>query len=207
LKLYAELPGRRLAQLALDVVLVAVVALSLWAGREMYELVELLSGPGRSVEQAGSGFAGAIDRFADRIGGLPGVGGDLREPLDSVSGAGRTLERAGRSQQEVVHRLALALGLVVAGFPIMLVVAVYLPRRARWVREASAAARLRRADAANLHLFALRAAANRSYRALRRVSADPAGDLERGEYAALAVLELRMLGLRLDRGTPQAARS
>jgi hypothetical protein len=206
-KLYAELPRRRLAQLALDALLVAAVVLALWAGREMYDLVSLLAGPGHSVEQAGSGFAGAIDRFADRIGRLPGVGGDLRQPLDSVSGAGRTLERAGRAQQQAVHKLALALGLTVAGFPILLLLAVYLPRRASWVREATAAARLRRADGANLHLFALRAAANRSYHQLRRASADPAGDLERGRYAALAALELRTLGLRVDRAALEAAGS
>jgi len=206
-KVYAELPGRRLGQLALDVLLVGAVALAVWAGRETYDLVSLLAGPGQSVEQAGNGFAGAMDRFADRIGTLPGVGGDLREPLDSVSGAGRTLERAGRRQQEVIHELGVALGAVVAGFPITLLLAAYLPWRTRWVREASAAARLRRVGASDLRLFALRAATNRSYRQLRRASADPAGDLERGEYRALATLELRALGLRADRGGLQAAGS
>src|SRR6266545_2319456 len=63
--------------------------------------------------------------------------------------------------------------------------------------EATAASRLRRdLSGGDLGLFALRAIANRPLRELRRASPDPVADLQRGDYGALAALELRALGLR-----------
>jgi hypothetical protein len=57
------------------------------------------------------------------------------------------------------------------------------------------AARLRD-DRADLHLFALRAVANRPLRQLHRVTPDPAGALAAGDYEGLAALELNALGLK-----------
>ena len=99
------------------------------------------------------------------------------------------------TQQEVVHQLALWLGVLVAAVPIIALLLVWLPRRISWAREAGAASRLR-LDGADLELFALRAVANRSLRDLHRVTPDPAGALRAGEHHALADLELRALGLR-----------
>ncbi|HZD02256.1 MAG TPA: hypothetical protein VFA46_19315 [Actinomycetes bacterium] len=79
----------------------------------------------------------------------------------------------------------------------MAVVAVWLPGRVRWIREASAASHLRRDAAATyLGLLAIRAVANRPLRQLRQASLDPIADLRRGDYQALAAVELRALGLR-----------
>jgi hypothetical protein len=108
---------------------------------------------------------------------------------------GQTLADAGATQQEVVHQLALWLGVLVAAVPIIALLLVWLPRRVAWAREAGAASRLR-LDGADLELFALRAVANRSLRDLHRVTPDPAGALRGGEFEALADLELRALGLR-----------
>jgi hypothetical protein len=99
------------------------------------------------------------------------------------------------AQQEVVHQLALWLGVVVAAVPVVALLLVWLPHRVTWAREAGAAGRLR-LDGADLELFAIRAVANRPLRQLHQVSPDPAGDLRAGEYEALAELELRALGLR-----------
>ena len=123
------------------------------------------------------------------------VGGELQDPFGRLAGVGRTLAAAGVTQQEVVHQLALWLGVVVAVVPIVALLLVWLPRRVSWAREAGAASRLRM-DGADLELFAIRAVANRPLRDLHRVTPDPAGDLRAGEYQALADLELRALGLR-----------
>jgi hypothetical protein len=195
-KLYAELPGLRARQLALDLVVVLAIGLCVLGGRGVHDLVDLLAGPGRTIQDAGTGFADSIDRFGDGIGRIPGVGDELRTPLDSVAGAGERLEQAGRDQQQVVHRLALVLGLVVAGIPILVVLAAWLPRRVRWMREASAAHRLRRTESGSLALFAFRAVANRPLGELRRATPDPGAALERGDWDALAALELRALGLK-----------
>src|SRR4051812_37649451 len=181
--------------------MVLAVAGCLWAGRETFRVVELLAGPGERIERAGTGFAGSVDRIGDRVDDLPGIGDALRAPFDAVAGAGQELESAGQAQQEVVRRLALILGLVTGGLPILVVALFYLPGRGRWARDASDAAALRSAGPRSLALFAHRAVANRPLRELRRASDDPGGDLERGDYDALAALELRALGLRTP-GTP-----
>ena len=195
MKLYAETPGLRTRQLVRDLAVLAWMAAWVAAGVALYRLVEKLAVPGARVEQAGSSFAGDIAEIQQKVGRLPVVGGELQDPFGRLAGVGRTLAAAGVTQQEVVHQLALWLGVVVAVVPIVALLLVWLPRRVSWAREAGAASRLRM-DGADLELFAIRAVANRPLRDLHRVTPDPAGDLRAGEYQALADLELRALGLR-----------
>jgi hypothetical protein len=194
-KLYAETAGLRARQLLGDLATLAWTAAWVAAGLTLYRLVERLAVPGARVEQAGSDFAGDVAEIQQRIGRVPVVGDQLQGPFGRLAGTGRTLAEAGATQQEVVHQLALWLGVVVAAVPVVTLLLVWLPRRVAWAREAGAASRLRM-DGADLELFAIRAVANRPLRELRRVSADPAGALRAGEHHALADLELRALGLR-----------
>jgi hypothetical protein len=194
-KLYAETARLRARQLLGDLATLAWTAAWVAAGLTLYRLVERLAVPGARVEQAGSDFAGDVAEIQQRIGRVPVVGDQLQGPFGRLAGTGRTLAEAGATQQEVVHQLALWLGVVVAAVPVVTLLLVWLPRRVAWAREAGAANRLRM-DGADLELFAIRAVANRPLRELRRVSADPAGALRAGEHQALADLELRALGLR-----------
>jgi hypothetical protein len=194
-KLYAETARLRARQLLGDLGVVAWVALWVAAGIALYRLVEQLAVPGRTLEQAGDAFAGDIGAIQERVGRIPAVGDDLEEPFGRLGEVGRTLAEAGVTQQEVVHQLALWLGVVVAAVPVVALLLVWLPHRLAWAREAGAASRLR-LGGANLELFAIRAVANRSLRELHRVTPDPAGALRAGEFDALAELELRALGLR-----------
>jgi hypothetical protein len=194
-KLYAETARLRARQLLGDLGVVAWVALWVAAGIALYRLVEQLAVPGRTLEQAGDTFVGDIGAIQERVGRIPAVGDDLEEPFGRLGGVGRTLAEAGVTQQEVVHQLALWLGVVVAAVPVVALLLVWLPRRLAWAREAGAASRLR-LGGANLELFAIRAVANRSLRELHRVTPDPAGALRAGEFDALAEVELRALGLR-----------
>jgi hypothetical protein len=205
MKLYAETAGLRARQLVGDLLVLAWTAGWLLAARELYRLVEQLAAPGRAVEAAGTSFATDVGEVQRTVGRIPVVGGELREPFGRLGGVGRTLADAAATQQQVVHELALWLGVVVAAVPVVALLLVWLPRRVGWAREATAASGLRR-DPADLELFALRAVANRPLRQLRRVTADPAGALRAGDYAGLAALELRALGLRparSGRGAPQ----
>ena len=195
MKLYAETARLRARQLLGDLATLAWTAAWVAAGLTLYRLVERLAVPGARVEQAGSDFAGDVAEIQQRIGRVPVVGDQLQGPFGRLAGTGRTLAEAGATQQEVVHQLALWLGVVVAAVPVVTLLLVWLPRRVAWAREAGAASRLRM-DGADLELFAIRAVANRPLRELRRVSADPAGALRAGEHQALADLELRALGLR-----------
>ena len=195
MKLYAETAGLRARQLLGDLAVLAWTAAWVWAGLTLYRLVEKLAVPGARLEQAGGGFAGDVAEIQQKVGRLPVVGGDLQGPFGRLAGVGRTLADAGATQQQVVHQLALWLGVLVAAVPIAALLVAWLPRRVGWMREAGAASRLRLAGA-DLELFAFRAVANRPLRELRRVTPDPAGALRSGDYEALADLELRSLGLR-----------
>jgi hypothetical protein len=194
-RLYAETAGLRARQLLGDLAVLAWTAAWVAAGIALYRLVEKLAVPGQRVEQAGSTFAGNVAEIQQTIGRVPVVGDQLKAPFGRLAGTGQTLADAGVTQQEVVHQLALWLGVAVAAVPVVALLLAWLPGRVSWVREAGAASRLR-LDGADLELFAIRAVANRPLRQLHRVSPDPAGDLRAGEYEALADLELRALGLR-----------
>jgi hypothetical protein len=195
MKLYAETAWLRTRQLAGDLLVLAWTAGWVLAGRALYRLVERLAAPGQAVERAGTAFAGDVGEIQETVGRIPVVGGELRDPFGRLGGVGRTLAEAGTTQQQVVHDLALWLGVLVAAVPIAALLVVWLPRRVAWAREAGAASRLRR-DGADLELFALRAVANRPLRELHRVTSDPTGALRAGDYTGLAALELRALGLR-----------
>jgi len=195
-KLYAETAGLRARQVLVDLAVVAWTAAWVWAGVTLYRLVEKLAVPGARLEQAGGGFAGDVAEIQQKVGRVPVVGNELQGPFGRLAGVGQTLADAGATQQQVVHQLALWLGVLVAAVPIVTLLLAWLPRRVTWAREAGAASRLRLAGA-DLELFALRAVANRPLRQLRRVTPDPAGALRAGDYEALADLELRALGLRV----------
>ena len=199
MKLYAETAGLRARQLLGDLAVVAWTALWVWAGLTLYRLVEKLAVPGERLEGAGALLAGDVAEIQQRVGRIPVVGNELQGPFGRLAGVGKTLADAGATQQAAVHQLALWLGVVVAAVPIVALLLAWLPRRVAWAREAGAASRLR-LDGADLELFAIRAVANRSLRELHRVTPDPARALRAGEFAALADLELRALGLRAGPG-------
>jgi hypothetical protein len=87
----------------------------------------------------------------------------------------------------------------VAAIPILIALAVYLPPRWRFVREATAGRRF--VDSSDdLDLFALRALTRQPLHRLARICDDPAGAWRRGEQEVvreLAALELRDSGLEV----------
>jgi hypothetical protein len=192
---YASTPALRSRQVTADLVLALWVLAWTWVGRGLHRAVSTLAAPGRELEEAGAGLQGGLSGAAERVGGVPGLGGRLRDPLDVAAGAGDALARAGVAHQDAVATLALVVSIVVAGMPVLWAVSSWLPGRLAWRREAHAAGRLR----ADVDLLALRAAASAPLTALAGLGPDPvtrwrAGDAEAGR--ALAALELRRLGLR-----------
>jgi hypothetical protein len=130
---------------------------------------------------------------------MPVVGGEVAAPFDQMSSASRGLAAAGSRQVTIVHRIAWTLGLSVALIPILIVGIFYVPRRWRFVKEATAGARLL-GSAAALDLFALRALTRQPLHRLAEVSADPARAWHVRDpevIAALAALELQECGLAM----------
>lgn len=197
MKLYGETRFFRLRQITTDVALVIWIIVWIRVGIFMKRLFDKLAGPGETIAGAGESFSSTMRDVGERMAEIPAFGEALQSPFDSAADAGLRLQEAGQSQQDLVHRIAWWLGFLFACIPIVLVLIRYLPARLSWIREATAAHRLR-IDAADLQLFALRAITNRPLHELRRACKDPAAAFAEGDYAPLARFELASLGLSLD---------
>lgn len=199
MKLYAELPARRLRQVAADAALAAWAALWVLAGRQVHDLVGSLAAAGNLLVDAGEDLERNTSSVQGAVLRVPVIGSFLKERFDGLVGAGRSLQESGMSQIQTVESLSWWLGFVVALLPILLGLWIWGTRRLRWMREASAVDRLR-ADPANAYLFALRALATRPMSQLSTPAARAAvRSFHDGDYSPLADLELRQLGLRSPR--------
>ena len=199
MKLYADRPARLARQVVGDVLLVVLIWLFVRAGRATHEHVDALAGPGRDAEAAGVRFSDNMRTAAGKLGGVPFVGDSVSKPFRDAATSGQDLADAARSFQATVGQVATVLGLVVALVPIVLVVALWVPRRVAWVVEASAATRLAQAGRQATDLLALRALATQPLPRLARLSPTVAQAWRAGDPAAidaLATLELDSLGLR-----------
>jgi hypothetical protein len=204
MSIYAEQPRRRGRQLAADAAVLLWVLLWVVAGVRIHDLVDDLGKPGRAVEDAGHQLATLVDVGRTFVGGasLPSfITGPIDEAFDTVGDAGTTLTKAGADQRHLAGRLALWLGAVVAVVPIAGLLLPYLPRRVRAARDAGAVAALR-GQPGSQQLLAMRALTHQPLSRLRQVSADPAASYARGDYAALAALELDSLGLTAEGPAP-----
>jgi hypothetical protein len=199
MKLYADSPARRVRQQVGDLLVLCWVLAWVWLSRVVHDATLSLTAPGRRMEAAGTGLSGRLRDAGTTVADVPLVGDDVRAPFDQASRAADQLAEAGASLVRAVEHLAFWLGLSVAAVPVLLLLAVYLPLRWRFVREAGAGRRFVD-DAADLDLFALRAMANQPLHRLARVSDDPVGAWREGRpdvVRALAALELQDAGLSL----------
>lgn len=201
MKIYADRFPTAVWQLLTDVIVIAWVYVSIRGAMWLHDLVQKLALPGQKLESAGGGLADNLADAGSKVGRVPVVGDELTTPFERAAAAARSMAEAGRDQQDLVGDLALALSVLALVFPLGLVLLGWLPVRARWIRRASAAARLRSAPGGR-DLLALRALAGQPLRRLARIDADVVEAWRRGDertVAALADLELRGLGLRPGR--------
>lgn len=202
MKVYADSPRQFARQLLTDVAVGCWILLWIWAGMAVHDATTEFAGPGYQITESATGISESMTEAGGVLGELPLVGDEARAPFDRASGAADGLAEAGRAEVRAVESLANGLGLAVALIPILVVVAFYLPARVRFVRRATAGARLVDAGA-DLDLFALRALAHQPLHVLARITDDPAGAWRRGDRTVtdrLAELELRANGLRLPQG-------
>ncbi|MDX6326794.1 MAG: hypothetical protein QOK15_3148 [Nocardioidaceae bacterium] len=198
MKLYADAPVRRTRQVVGDLLLVTWLIAWWLIAKAVHGATMLLATPGQKMNQAGTGLAQKLRDAGSAVDGTPFIGDKLRAPLDGAGSAADQFASAGLSQVDAVEKLAFWLSLSVAAIPILLALALYVPARWRFARQASAAQRFIDA-AADLDLFALRALGRQPMHRLARISDDPAGAWRRRDPVVvqqLAVLELRDAGLR-----------
>ena len=206
-KLYADLPARRSRQILADVLMLAWAATWIAAARAVHEAMLALAAPGRTLQSAGGSFQDRMAGVGDRVDDLPLLADRLADPFRDVSLVGSDIAAAGTGLVTAAERIALVAGLAVAMVPIVLVGAVWLTLRVRWVRRAAELTRYAAAGGAAADLLALRALTRQPLSGLRAV-ADPAAAWRRGDEAAIAALadlELREAGLRsIGSGARQA---
>jgi hypothetical protein len=209
MKLYADAPARRTRQVLADLLLVVWAATWVVVGNTVHDGTMALAGPGRQTEESASGMASGLRDAGARLDDIPLVGSDVASPFDRAAEASDSLAAAGAGTVRAVERLAFWLGLSTALVPILVVALLYLPRRWRFVRNATAGARF--VDATeDLDLFALRALSRQPMHVLARISDDPAGAWRRRDpdvVHRLASLELRDAGLAPPRAATTTGRA
>ena len=199
MKLYSDFGPRRTRQILADVICLALVVGWVWFGATIYGLISELATFGRQMEDAGAGFRATMTDVGSTLAGIPLIGGAIQVPFDGASNAGGALEDAGQSQQEVIQQLAWTLGVGVAVLPILMILALWLFTRGRFIRRAGRAKALV-SSGAGVDLLALRALANQKISTIAKVDVDAMGAWRRGDGTVmrqLAALELESSGVRL----------
>lgn len=201
MKLYADRPRRLASQVLGDALVAVVVYVCVRAGFGAHDRVAALAGPGREAEAAARDVQGRMRGAAGDVNDAPLVGGTLAKPFRALASSSGDLAASAQSYQDRVADVALLIGVMVAAVPVVLLLALWLPRRVAWVLEASAAHRLLQAGPGAVELLAARAVARQPLRRLSRLAPETVAGWRAGRPAAtaeLADLELAALGLRGD---------
>jgi hypothetical protein len=199
-RLYPDVPARRLATAVRDLVALLALVLLAWLGLAVHDAVDRLAVLGEGVNDAGSAVQGGFESAADRIEGVPVVGDDIAGGIRGAGeGTGGNVAELGRRGEDAVHRLADLLGLLVFGLPAVLVLALWLPPRIAQVRQLTAAARVlaEPGSSERRRMIAMRAAFGLPYGQLLQHTRDPLGDLAAGHYDGLVEAALDDAGLRV----------
>jgi hypothetical protein len=205
-RLYPQLPGPRIGTLARDLLIVALLVLFAWLGKQVHDAVDALAVLGEGVRSGGEAVQGGFESAADAVDGTPVVGGEIADGLrDAGEASGGNVADLGTAGEEKVHYLANLLGLLMFAIPSAFMLLAMLPPRIRQIRQLTAASRvLREPVAERRRLLAMRAAFALPYSQLLQYTKDPIGDLAAERYEPLVQAVLEDAGLRAP---PPLARS
>jgi hypothetical protein len=201
LRPYSAQPRRLALQLASDVFVLVWIYVWYRVGRLVHDTLVQVAGVGYRIEGSAGRVSGSLAQAGESAGGVPLVGDRLGRPLADAGTQIGDISSAGRNAGDTLTNLATPLGWAVALGPILLVLAIWLPRRYRFARRAGEAQQMASAPAGE-ELLALRALANRPLQELRRVAPDPVRAWRDGDadaVRALAQLELVADGVRWRR--------
>jgi hypothetical protein len=198
---YATTPGRLLAQLFSDAVIVVWTAIWVLVGIAVYDAISTIADAGRQVESGTHGIAGNLASAGHGAQHIPVVGDAVSKPLNAASQAALGIADAVHDVDTTTSWLAVLLALAVVAPPILVAGVPWLFLRLRFFRRKWVVTALA-ATPAGEQLLALRALTNRAPGKLAAVSADPVGEWRRedpGTIRSLAALELRSAGIRIRR--------
>lgn len=204
MRLYPQLPGPRIGTLSRDLLIVALLVLFGWLGKEVHDAVDALAVLGEGVRSGGEAVRGGFESAADAVDGTPVVGGEIADGLrDAGDASGGNVADLGTAGEEKVHYLANLLGLLTFAIPSAFVLLAMLPPRIRQIRQLTAASRvLSEPVGERRRLLAMRAAFALPYAQLLQYTKDPIGDLAAGRYDRLVEAVLEDVGLRAPPSSP-----
>ena len=171
---YSELPSRRARQILGDAWLVAWIALWVWVGFRLHDLIMNLAAPGLAIAEGASDLAVSIEEAGAAVASVPLIGGAISAPFDSMSDAALGIAEAGQTTADAVSLLARFLSITLALLAIVSWAAIWVPIRIAFIRRATAARRFVDANE-DLDLFALRVMARQPLHVLAAITDDPAG--------------------------------
>ena len=201
-RFYPDVPSRRTATIAKDLLVVALLALFAWLALKVHDAVDRLAVLGEGVQETGSAVRDGFDAAADAVDRVPLVGGAAAEGFRSAGErTGGNVSALGVRGESDAHRLANLLGVLTFALPAALVLLRFVPDRIRQVRRLSAAALVLREPNSleRRRLVAMRAAFSLPYAQLLEHTRDPLGDLAAERYDALVAAALEDVGLRPTR--------
>jgi hypothetical protein len=199
--IYASRPGRLAGQLIGDLFVLGWGVAWALVGIFVHQVVEVLAVPARETARTASRLVTNLQDAAEQASRVPGVGEDLRQPFDAASVTLGNVITSANQQVASIELLAVIAGWLAFLIPVAVVVALWLPRRIRFYRQAKASQQFLDSSA-DLDLFALRAMASQPLYVLAGVSDDPVRawrDGDRQVIDQLAEIELRRNGLRIPK--------
>jgi hypothetical protein len=199
MRLYPDVPSRRIATVLADALALLLIVLFAWLGLTVYETVERLAVFGTGVREAGEAVEGGFESAAERVEGVPLIGGQVAEGLRGAGeGTGGEAAELGSRGEDAARRLARLLGVLTFALPAALVLVRWLPGRVQQVRRLTAASHVLAGSGTpeRRRLVAMRAAFSLPYGQLLRYTRDPLGDLAEERYDPLVAAALDDVGLR-----------
>lgn len=198
MRLYARPSWQLTRQIGADLLVLAWGVAWWFVGRTTDGVIRSLAQPAHATEDAARGLQGNFEEAARAMDGVPWAGPALRQPFEAASATLGQIVESAYEQAVRIEQVATLSGWLVFLIPCIMLVALWLPPRYRFVRNSAAAKRFIDGQP-DLDLLALRALANRPFHQLARISGDPlaawrAGD--RDVIDRLAALELRRIGAR-----------
>ncbi len=180
----------------LDVLVLVWIAIWVTVAVNVSRQVAELSAIATPITDVGSTMAES-GRALAALGGLPFVGRDLSGIAVSANQAAADANATGASLRAQIDGIGRLIGGFVAAVPVVIVLALYLPRRVGQALEITFVRRaLRSGDPMLDEFLAHRALYTLPLRRLRRVSRSPWRDAASGSHRALADAELKRLGVR-----------
>ncbi|MFS3129125.1 hypothetical protein ACLM5J_12060 [Nocardioides sp. Bht2] len=193
MRLYSGHEPRRRRQITTDLLVGLWVVFWLWQGWSIASSIDQAAEPTRRAEVITTRMAEDLTSLKSQVEAVPLLGGSMGSIIFTMTQRVEQLAELSADGTETVEGMAWKAGLGVALTPNVLMLATYLPRRARFVRRARVEGPL---DPA---VYALRAITTQPTDLLRELVADPVGGWRAGDpetIRALAEFQARYEGVR-----------